>query len=298
MWYEGGHTLWGLLVACPNINILLCCVWAKDRSQCARHGFPTFPHLTHLSLWKSIASTCRPRLRCLELFGFRIQMDRVEMMLWYCTLLEVCHLVPILPFSDEEDIYDSKEPTSIEIPGSRYTYTVSDETKGRPSRLFNALSRREFKKAKTNASWPSCSLEPHYTLPSPHSFHIDDLNPRISQLNMPTLQHLGLYRTEIVEIAEHTLTSSCLSFPGTLTRLSLGGYAVPLELTLNVFPNMTELSLHYDWERSVLSTVKNVHTSLNVIKYVCYGSSENVTYHVGDLLSVIESGMLPVLREV
>ena len=23
-WYEGGHTLWGLIAACHNINILLC----------------------------------------------------------------------------------------------------------------------------------------------------------------------------------------------------------------------------------------------------------------------------------
>jgi hypothetical protein len=234
----------------------------------------------------------------MELFGFRIRMDRVEMMLRYCTMLEVCHLVHVLPYSDEEDIYDSEEPTSVEISCVKGTYTVSDKTKGRPSRLFDASARREFKKAKTNASWPTSSLEPPYVLPSLHSFHIDMFNSRISQLNMPTLRHLGLYGKGLKEKEEDILSSTCSSFPGTLTHLSFGGYAVPLELILNAFPYTTELSFHYFWEESALSTVKNLHTSLTVIKYVCHGSSENMTYHVGDLLSVMESGMLPVLREV
>jgi hypothetical protein len=45
------------------------------------------------------------------------------------------------------------------------------------------------------------------------------------------------------------------------------------------------------------SAVKSRHT---VIKYVCHGSTENtgMAYHVGDLSSVIKSGMLPALGEV
>jgi hypothetical protein len=72
-WYEGGHTLWGLIAACPNIHILLCRIWAKDRSEGAiTHRFRTFPHHTHVSLWRLIASTCGPQLRRIELFGFSI----------------------------------------------------------------------------------------------------------------------------------------------------------------------------------------------------------------------------------
>ena len=62
-----------------------------------------------------MASTCGPRLRRMELFGLSVRVDRVEMTLRYCTMLELCHLVRVLPYSDE-DIYDSEEPESIEIP--------------------------------------------------------------------------------------------------------------------------------------------------------------------------------------
>ena len=298
-WYEGGHTLWGLIAACPNINILLCRIWAKDRSQAISHRILTLPHLTHISLWKLIASTCGPQLRRIELFGFSIRMDRVEMMLRYCTMLEVCHLVHVLPYSDEEQIYDSEEPASIEIPFFRGTCIVTDNTNGRPSQLFDELARSEFKNAKTHTSWPACSLESPYTLPSLHTFHIDEFNPRVSQLNMPALQHLGLYEGDLdAETMAEYILASCSFFPRTLTHLSFGDYKVPLELILNAFPHITKLCLHYTWEHTGLSAVKNPHTSLSVVEYVCHDSLENMSYHVGDLLSVAESGMLPALREV
>jgi hypothetical protein len=189
-------------------------------------------------------------------------MDRVEMMLRYFTMLEVCHLVHVLPYSEEEQIYDSEEPTSIEIPLFRGTLIVSDNTGGCPSQLFDALAQKEFKNAKTNTSWPTCSIKPPYILPLLHTFHIDDFNPRISQLNMPTLRHLGLYEGEVAEY----ILASCSSFPGALTHLSIGSCAVPLELILNVFPHITKLCFHYTWKNSALSTVKNPHTSLSVIK--------------------------------
>jgi hypothetical protein len=298
-WYEGGHTLWGLIAACPNINILLCRIWAKGtRSQGAiTRRVSTLPHLTDVSLWKLIASTCGPHLRRIEFFGFSIRMDRVEMMLRYCTMLEVCCLVHVRPYSDEEQIYDSEEPASIKIPLFNGPHIVSDRTPGRPSQLFDPLARREFENAKTNTSWPTCSLKPPYTLPSLHTFHIDRFNPRISQLNMPTLRHLGLYGGEETGMAECIFTS-CSSFLDTLTHLSIGDDTVPLELILNAFPHITELCFHYAWDDSAVPTVTNPHTSLSVVKYICHDSIENMAYHIGDLLSVTESGMLPALREV
>jgi len=151
MWYEGGHTLWGLIAACPNISILLCHIWAKDRSQLALvHWFATAPHLTHLSLWELITSACGPQLWHIELFRFSIWMDHVGMMLWYCTMLKVCHLVHVLPYLDEGQIDDSEEPASIEIPYFRGPHIVTNNTNGSPSQLFDALAWSGFKNAKTN----------------------------------------------------------------------------------------------------------------------------------------------------
>ena len=235
----------------------------------------------------------------MELFGFSIRMDRVEMMLRYCTMLEVCHLVHIRPYSDE-DIHDGEEPIVLEIrwrkAGQVCRGIMTDKTNGSPSGLFDAKTRREFKKAKleTNIYWPTCSLKPPYTLSSLHTFHIDEFNPRLSQLQMPNLRRLGLYnRTEQTEY----ISCSFSSFPGpnSLRQLSCGFFTVPFEVILNTFPNITELYLQYGWEESTLSAVKTPHTSLTVIRYRYAYPPNN---HFADLLSVIKSGMLPALREV
>jgi hypothetical protein len=236
----------------------------------------------------------------MELFGFSIRMDRVEMMLRYCTNLEVCRLVHVRPYSDEEETYDGDEPTSLETTWVRSSWIEIDETNGQPSGLFDASARREFAKAKDNTFWPSCSLRAPYALPSLHTFHIDQFNSRIAQLNMPKLRYLGLFASRTwSETVKEDILACYLSFPIPLTHLSFGGDALPLEVILNAFPYIKELCFYYRHDgSSQWSTVKTLHAFLGVIKYVCHASSENMVHHVGDLLSVVQSGMLPTLREV
>jgi hypothetical protein len=146
-WHEGGHVLWGLISACPNVTILICHVWARwSRDSLLRR--PNAPHLTNPALWKIIASTCGPHLKRLELFGLSMRMDRAEMLLRYCTKLEVCHLVHIRPFIDGET-YDGEEPT---FPQSRSSCVVRDETRDKPSGFFDLETRERFANTKNDAS--------------------------------------------------------------------------------------------------------------------------------------------------
>lgn len=297
-WYEGGHVLWGLIPACPNVTTLICHVWAK-RTRESLLRCPNVPHLTNPALWKIIASTCGPHLKRLELFGLSMRMDRAEMLLRYCTKLEVCHLVHIRPFIDGET-YDGEEPTFSQSSWVRSSCVVRDETRDKPSGLFDLETRESFANTKNDVSWPPCSLGPPYSLPFLHTLHIDQFTPRITQLDMSNVQSLRIrHATSSAEVITRDISSTNWSSATSLTHLSYCGYPVSLQTFLDCFPNIKELSLHYRYEEDVQSVVTKPHHSLSVIKfYSVYYYHVNLSKHVADLLSVAQSKMLPSLTYV
>ncbi|KAG6860053.1 hypothetical protein C0995_016442 [Termitomyces sp. Mi166 len=111
-WYEGGHTLWGLVCACPNLEILMARVVPTWDGS-------VYSHLTHKSLWKIIATYCSKNLRRLELHGLQIRMDRVEMMLRYFSKLEACCIIHATCFDPDNNVYDDEEPKEREITRGR-----------------------------------------------------------------------------------------------------------------------------------------------------------------------------------
>src|ERR1700733_3679820 len=67
-------------------------------------------------------------------------MDRIEMMLRYCTILEICHLDHVRPYSDEYETYGSDEPEHIEPPflsGGSTRYSRTEQKDVRPSCSMN-----------------------------------------------------------------------------------------------------------------------------------------------------------------
>lgn len=297
-WYEGGHVLWGLIPACPNVTILICHVWAR-RARAGLLRCPNVPHLTNPALWKIIASTCGPHLRRLELFGLSMRMDRVEMLMQYCTKLEVCHLVHIRPFTDGET-YDGEEPTFQQPSGVRSSCVVQDEIRGEPSGFFDQETREGLAKTKNGVSWPPCSLGPPYSLPFLHTLHMDQFTPRIAQLDMSNLRALSIHpATSSREVITRDISSTNWSSATSLTHLSYCGYPIALQTFLDCFPNIKELSLHYKYEEDVQSVVTKPHHSLSVIKFCSvYYRHVNLSNHVADLLSVAQSKMLPSLTSV
>ena len=297
-WDEGGHVLWGLIPACPNVTVLICRVWRRIRPGAFLLGCPKLPHVTNPVLWKIIASTCGPHLRRLELFGLSMRMDHTEMLLRYCTKLEVCHLVHVRPLLAGGETCDVEEFVFPQFSCIRsLRHVVHDEKMAEPSGFFDQETRESFAKYKTGVPWPPCLLGPPYSLPFLHTLHIDQFTPRITQLDISNVRSLRI--RPATASAGREISSTNWSSATSLTHLSYCGYPVSLQTFLDYFPNIKELSLHYGYEQDVHSIVTKPHLSLSVIKFCSvYSHAVNLHNHVADLLSVAQSKMLPSLTSV
>jgi hypothetical protein len=61
---------------------------------------------------------------------------------------------------------------------------------------------------------------------------------------------------------------------------------------------MMELTIHQTCQTSAPSMVTTPHHSLSVIKYSCSVYLIDMSKYIMDLLSVVQSGMLPGLRQL
>ncbi|KAG6848932.1 hypothetical protein H0H93_012703 [Arthromyces matolae] len=214
-WYVGGHTLWGLLPACPRLEVLVARVNHRNTKQ----PYMGAPHLTHNALWKTISSCCAATLRRLELFGFSIRMDRLEMMLRYMSSLQICDISHLTPFAfldltlssdsrkkillrDGPDEYDDEEPTSrvviVDKPQTTDSsfprsipITVVQSERGKRSKKFSKIVLTEFQDAKQNAAWPAFNGHgPPYVLPNLHTLNLNSLDERFFEFVLPALKSL------------------------------------------------------------------------------------------------------------
>ena len=96
------------------------------------------------------------------------------------------------------------------------------------------------------------------------------------------------------------LSTNWSNLAASLTHLSFGGLvAIPLQIFLERFPNMMELTIHQTCQTSLApSVVTTPHHSLYVLKYSCSVYALDMSKYVMDLLSVVQSGMLPGLRQL
>lgn len=105
-WSWGKNTLWGLLPACPNLEVLICSLvipyhFVPDRSSIPIIESSYFDAPT--TLLQSIATTPGPRLRRLELLGqMAVCADEAETLVQRLPKLEVCRFAglrePVPPF--------------------------------------------------------------------------------------------------------------------------------------------------------------------------------------------------------
>lgn len=309
-WNEGGHTLWGLIPACPFLEILLCRVVCRDTWTPAMNNYPEYPHLTHNALWKTMARYCAGTLRRLELYGFHIRMDRVEMMLRYFSKLEVCRIVHAVAFiegafrdddgcyRDLDDLpcryiqFDDEEPPyrSIEFGCRGVNLFDKDEI---PSECFDSKAYSEFDEAKRNASWPPFSGNAPYILPSLHTLLLDNFNDGITQFLFPALQQLGAY-SPLVD-GRQLFAHTHAIFPPSVTHLIYEGGGIALVDLLSFFPHLTTLTLHIFYAEFHPSAFKKPFPSLSIIKMPRSVGYKDVGPFVLDILSAVRLGMLPSL---
>ncbi|KAG6818484.1 hypothetical protein H0H93_004625, partial [Arthromyces matolae] len=210
-WDVGRNTLWGLLSACPNLQVLAA------RNKYVMHEYnldnSPSPHLGHNALGKTISTYCARTLRRLELSGFDITMDRVELMLRYMQNLEACSISDCRPFNNIDDEYERSyscqffcdvpreydENELEQIFGLIYDYTQREEafakfrkgTRLIKSKTFSDQMVKGFYNARDRAKWPPFQGSSPYQLPKLHSFHLDQLTDRIFEFDFPALKSLS-----------------------------------------------------------------------------------------------------------
>ncbi|KAG5635961.1 hypothetical protein H0H81_009559 [Sphagnurus paluster] len=319
-WREGGHTLWGLIPACPFLHTLHCRLPGI-------HETPPVPlehpQLTHNALWKCLATHCADTLRALELYGFYIRMDRVEMMLRYFSVLETCAITDIYALQDlqadyidweVEPAYDQEEPPSRWTRGLWYSQipigTIEGKSYDTLSGWFDNQALAEFETAKiyTYAAWPAYhGSGPLYLLPNLHTLSMVHANSRLDQFLLPGLRTLAAY-TEIVSDLDF-LTLTHASYPN-LTHLHHNlGDGVPLSSLLRLVPNLIDLKLtitpftrftpsNFTFPMDWLVNITLIGRGAKFRIDATVPKDLGIRPYVHDLLGAVKAGMLPALSTI
>ncbi|KAG6848605.1 hypothetical protein H0H93_015561 [Arthromyces matolae] len=242
-WDVGRNTLWGLLDhgACRNLEVLTA------RTVYTHHDAGNFiflPHLGHNALCKTISTHCARTLRRLELSGFDITMDRIEMMLRRMSNLEACSISDCRPFNNIHNQYERRyrgafcgpreydENEEEEIFGIPSDYVWKSLSFGKfrkntrlfKSTLFSDQRVKDFYDAREHAEWPPFRDSPPYELPKLHSFHLDNLTERVFEFKLPALKSLNADEVEHEHVLFNTNLVPDVQDPptGTAESMSVG----------------------------------------------------------------------------
>ncbi|KAF5377955.1 hypothetical protein D9615_006772 [Tricholomella constricta] len=309
-WNEGAHTLWGLVPACPRLEILICrAVFVGART------FPEFPHITHKSLWKTIARCWAGTLRRFELYGFHIRMDFLELMLRYFSKLEVCHITHLVAFKEaakdresgegeDVDVFDDEEPKATlsgfprRIWGQDVaaSYAADRADSEGPSGWFDTDTVAEFAEAKRSASWPPYNGTAPYRLPSLHTLSLNNFNERIAQFDLPSVRQLAAHFPSYVD-NKQMLAKTYQYFPA-ITTFNHTGVETPLNDILTFFPLLTDLTLHIYRTKFYPSTPDKPHLNLAIVRLPLCTLRFDAAPYIDAILSYVQAGMLPALRTV
>ncbi|KAH0584585.1 hypothetical protein J132_07755 [Termitomyces sp. J132] len=291
-WYEGGHTLWGLIPACPNLEILM----ARVVCSMARSDHH---HLTHKALWITIAGCCAQTIRRLELYGFRIRTDRVEMMLRYLTKLEACRIIGVRKFDPSQDTYDDEEPKEYFLRlGDRSMRLKDCWDYSKMSGWFDASTVKEFEAAKKNSQWPPFVAPASYTLPCLHTLRIDTLDlKRFHQLSFPNLRHLDMTCLP-GDTLDHCATHD--NFPTSITHLIYAGENITFAQFFRFFPHLRQLTVAIECSEVPPSEYEYIapHLNLEVVEVASWNCPLSPHSLIQDILAAVRSKKLPSLRRI
>ncbi|KAG6895751.1 hypothetical protein C0993_009244, partial [Termitomyces sp. T159_Od127] len=290
-WYEGGHTLWGLIPTCPKLEILMARVVRSVQGL-------DFPHLTHKALWKTIVAYSSKTLRRIELYGFWIRTDRLEMMLRYLTNLEACRIIGARKFDPHLDTYDDEEPKKRHLGRNRKICLKDDWDYSKLSGWFDASTVEEFKAAKEKSQWPPFDSPPPYTLPSLHTLRVDRLDlKRLHQFSFPRLRHLDMTCFPDNRL---DLCATYTHFPSSVTHLIYGGDYNPLVHFLQFFPQVRQLTLALEFGDFPASNYEFVapHLHLEIVELATWDYNLELQPRIRDILTAVRAEKVPSLHTI
>ncbi|KAG6818281.1 hypothetical protein H0H93_006312 [Arthromyces matolae] len=206
---EGGHTLFGLLPACPYLEVLITkVIYTDDRTITPPLDYV---HPTHVALCKAISTFCARTLRRLELWGLTVRMDRLVHMLRYLTSLEVCSLSDIIPLKVRgmrEDCWPRvwiREAGDYDLEVDTDAAWAYDWHHGAPELvrykkrademdIFGDGILGEFLNSKRSLTWPPISDDAcrgPCVLPKLHTLHAHCYNDNFFKMQLPVCRSLA-----------------------------------------------------------------------------------------------------------
>jgi hypothetical protein len=293
MWPQEIHTLWTLVYSCPRLGIFLCAVRynMSMRRRCslipARFRIPR-------TLFQLIASNCSQTLKRMEIHGdTAIRLDRVELLLKACAVLEVCRIERVDIYDPEWNVYDSPNESdpdecSVELGA------VSDAE-------WDGEAMSEFRRARKKVKWPVQPLRQETVLPNLHTLEIYPfcLHPGI--LTLPSLRCVG-YRLDMPTTSEQSKTILDQVLGDTyhrLTHMKYWGPTTTIWDILDRLPNVTELTFGAISNDNITVVLPHRHLGLSAINLVWSINYPATTpYFLTAIAKAFSDGLFPSLHDV
>ena len=293
MWPEEIHTLWALVYSCPRLVIFLCAV---HYNMGMRHRCSLIPIRFRIprTLFQLIASNCSQTLKRMEIHGdTAIRLDRVELLLKACTVLEVCRIERVDLYDPEWGVYDSPyesdpDECGVELGG------VSDVE-------WDGEAMTESRRARKKVKWPVEPLRQETVLPNLHTLEIYPfcLHPGI--LTLPSLRCVG-YRLDMLRTSEQSKTILDRVLGDTHHRLTHVTYWGPTTMIWDILdrlPNVTELTFGAILNDNTAVVSPHRHLCLSNINLVwSIYCPATTTYFLAAIAKAVSDGLFPSLHDV
>lgn len=281
--------LWGLADACPNLVIFIADIAPSRR----RYSDDITEFRIPRHLFQTIAHTCAKMLRRFEMRGATsVRFDRVEMLLRYCPVIEVCRLNTVFalgnpptydlpsPVSDwDYEWQEPIEPVEQRFPEPGWPQPTADAPEG----LENAP----------------------LVLPHLHTLEIIKGSVVRSNWSLPNLHTLGLKFDHERDARGVTLSLITQRLAGVLpftqiTRFSYSGTSSIVWAVINSFPNLMEFG--FSSEDTQLVRLHRapqllLHSNLAKIK-LCPASLDSLEDFIDYITDAFTNGLLPALKSL
>jgi hypothetical protein len=296
MWPQDIHTLWALVYSCPRLVIFLCAVHYNMANRMRGHILMPTRFRIPRTLFQLIASNCSQTLKRIEIHGdTAIRLDRVELLLKACTLLEVCRIERVDLYDPEWVVYDSPNESDPEECGVELGEVSDAEWDG------DLEAMTEFRRARIKAKWPVEPLRQEIVLPNLHTLEVYPfcLHPGI--LILPSLRCLG-YRLDMTTTSEVSKTNLDRVLGDTYHRLTHMTYWGPTTMIWDILdrlPNVTELTFGAILNDNAVLVLPHRHLCLSGINLVwSMNCPATTTYFLAAIAKAVSDGLFPSLHDV
>ena len=293
-WIEDHHVLWALVHACPKLVIFLCAVRHNPGviRWCTTFGPMRFR--MPRTLLQTIASNCSLTLKRIEIHGnLTIRMDRVELLLKACALLEVVRIECVELFDPEWHVYDSpyeSDPDEDDLESDRIDDLRLDDEVMKESWL-----------ARESVTWPTDTRRQHTVLSNLHTLEMYPFYSYHGILTLPALCCVGarLHMRTNPEVSKTILDQALGDTYQRLTHVTYWGPTTIIWDILDRFPSVTDFTFGAILNNNPAVVSPRHHRSLsniNLIWSTYY--PEATTDFLTMIAQAVADGIFPSLRVV